>query len=284
MHDTEIDKITSERCKYNKYKFNNKAKQIVMHNKFTGMAYDGKTLYKMGNNEYYSYYKSHSTTNLIQHDYTCKLTLEEEYDLFIHDAEILIKETNGVINLYKSGDTNTTILNLFDKYTKHIPNADHIGQVEADWISESSTGALTFGIPYVGPVHKYDFKSNYPSIMKSSQTFAIKEGEFQLISDKEFRESDAYFKYGIFRCVVKRSGDYSIDKLFRFNHINKYTHIDLNNALTKIQTLLYAANYGTTLMLRQVARALWKGYHKLTAIDRLSITYYTRKKRRFLEY
>ena len=224
------NKITSERCKYNTNKFHNKASKIVMHNKFTGMAYDGKTLYKMGNNEYYSYYKSHSTCNLIQHDYTCKLTLEEEYNLFIHDAEILIKETNGVINLYKSGDNNTTILNLFDKYTKHIPNADHIGQVEADWISESSTGALTFGIPYVGPVHKYDFKSNYPSIMKSSQTFAIKEGEFQLITDKEFRESDAYFKYGIFRCVVIRSGNYSIDKLFRFNHKNKYTHIDLNNA------------------------------------------------------
>jgi hypothetical protein len=66
--------------------------------------------------------------------------------------------------------------------------------------------------------------------MKSSQTFAIKEGEFQLITDKEFRESDAYFKYGIFRCVVIKSGDYSIDKLFRFNHKNKYTHIDLNNA------------------------------------------------------
>jgi hypothetical protein len=216
-----------ENCKYNKILFNNNAKRAIMHNKFTTMAYDGKIHYKMTNDEYYKRYEEYV---IIQQDYNSKLTLKEDYDIFVHDANMLIKETNGIINLYKTGDTNSTILNLFDRYTKHIPNADHIGQVEADWITQSSTGALTFGIPYVGPAYKYDFKSNYPSIMKSSQTFPIKAGEFQLITDKEFRESDAYFKYGIFRCVVLRSGDYSIDKLFRFNNKNKYTHIDLNNA------------------------------------------------------
>ena len=221
------DTQAKENAKFNKKMIHTHATRAIMHNKFNGMAYDGKKLYKLSNAEYY---KKHADFIIIQSDYKLKLTLKEEYEQFVHDADILIKETDGIINLYKTGDTNTTILNLFDRYTKHIPNADHIGQVEADWISESSTGALTFGIPYVGPGYKYDFKSNYPSIMKSSQTFAIKAGEFQLINDKEFRESDAYFKYGIFRCVVIRSNDYSIDKLFRFNNKNKYTHIDLNNA------------------------------------------------------
>ena len=53
------------------------------------------------------------------------------------DSKELNTLTKGHIDLFKTGNDKTTAMNLFDKYTKYIPKADCIGQIEADWISES---------------------------------------------------------------------------------------------------------------------------------------------------
>lgn len=161
-----------------------------------------------------------------------KLTLKEDYDLFVKDAKELNTLTKGVIDLFKTGNNKTTALNLFDKYTKHIPKAEHIGQTEGTWITEASIGSIIFSRAYVGSGYYYDVKSMYPSILNSSQTYPIKAGEFKIINESELFTNATYFSYGIYRCHIFASNNNDINKLFRFNKKDKYTHIDLNNAVS----------------------------------------------------
>ena len=160
-----------------------------------------------------------------------KLSLQENYNIFMKDAKDLNNLTKGHIDLFKTGNDKTTAMNLFDKYTKYIPKADRIGQIESDWISESSTGAITFARVYEGPGFYYDIKSMYPSIMKSSILFPIKSGEFKTITEAELFMNSTFFSYGIYKCDILKSNDDNINKLFRFNRKCFYTHIDLSNAL-----------------------------------------------------
>jgi hypothetical protein len=85
---------------------------------------------------------------------------------------------------------------------------------------------------YEGPGFYYDVKSMYPSIMKSTQVFPIKAGEFKTITEAELFTNVNFFTYGIYKCNILQSKDDNINKLFRFNKKRFYTHIDLTNALS----------------------------------------------------
>ena len=156
-----------------------------------------------------------------------RLTLKEEYELFIHDADILNTETNGLINLYKTGNNADTALNLFDRFTKIIKNPSTIRQIEASFISKCK-GSIIFGQTYSGPAYKYDVKSMYPSIQTSSLKFPIAEAEILYLTYEEFIDMP-HFKYGIYRVKVYKS-DIHTNKVFRFNSENYYTHTDLERA------------------------------------------------------
>jgi len=161
-----------------------------------------------------------------------KKSLKENYDMFMKDAFELNTLTKGAVDLFKTGQDKITALNLFDKYSKCIPTPDKINQLEAEWISDSTTGSIIFARPYIGPGHYKDVKSMYPSIMKSSQVFPVKQGEFKIIDEVEFFKNINYFTYGIYRCNVLKSYDESINRMFRFNYKSKYTHIDLCTAVS----------------------------------------------------
>ena len=53
-------------------------------------------------------------------------------------------------------------LDIYNRYTKYIKNPPKSSQLEADWITECSHGALIFHDKYQGPVHKYDKKIYVP--------------------------------------------------------------------------------------------------------------------------
>lgn len=153
------------------------------------------------------------------------LSIEEEYDLTIKYADVLKKYSNGLINLYKTGSYHDTALILFDKLLKYI-EPEPICQDEATWINDASFSALIWCEKYQGEIYKYDVKSLYPYLMQSTTLkFPIKRGEFKKIDEiKEFPE------FGIYRCVINKSNDENINKLFKFNHCDKYTNIDITNA------------------------------------------------------
>ena len=71
-----------------------------------------------------------------------------------------------------------------------------------------------------------DVNSAYPNAMRNTGfSVPMKQGDFSRIT--EFPE---FISFGIYRCIIKKSGNRHTDKLFRFNKTNKYTHIDIANA------------------------------------------------------
>ena len=216
------DKLNKDHVSYTK-------RRVLIYDKLRFVGFDGEVeipISKQFRSKIYHWNTPYILIN--REDY--KLTMKENYDIFVKDAKQLNNLSSGAIDLFKTGSNKLTALNLFDKYSKYIPNAQHIGQLEAEWINEASSGAITFARPYEGPGYYFDIKSMYPSIMKSTQVFPIKEGEFKIIDKVELFKNIFYFTYGIYRCTIEQSNDANINKFFRFNKTKKYTHIDLANA------------------------------------------------------
>jgi hypothetical protein len=59
----------------------------------------------------------------------------------------------------------------------------------------------------------------------STLKFPVKRGEFKLIEN--FSE---FVEFGIYRCIIHKSEDNNLNKLFRFNSDNYYSSIDITNA------------------------------------------------------
>lgn len=160
-------------------------------------------------------------------------TLKEEYHDFIRDANELKKQTNGLINMYRTGSDKQTAINL----AYHFLNKDGIvaepidDPMEAKWIDDAVIGALVFAEKYEGTAHVFDINSSYPSIY-SSPLFMIpmKKGIFKKLSREEFGEF-TFFPHGIYRVKIRYPDeDPKWKKLFRLNEKNKYTHIDVGRA------------------------------------------------------
>ena len=158
-----------------------------------------------------------------------KIPIEEEYKYYIEAADLLYQESNGIIDLRKTGSIKDTALNLFDRFSKFILNPPKLEQDEALWISECNSGALMYAEKYEGEAYKYDVKSMYPYLLSSPLKFPIERGEFNTISTDYFNSME-YFQLGIYRVKIEKSEDENINKLFRFNKYNKYTHTSLEHA------------------------------------------------------
>ena len=229
--------LAKEMTPYNK-QVSYKERKPIIYDRATFNAYDGNKIYKMPLNDLYDHYDWKTDYIIINYVPVLKInkvqvkqTMEEAYDRFVEEADTLKEITNGKMNLYKTGNDKVTALNLFQSLTKHIEAPLTIGQNEADEIQKASMGAIIFNTKeYVGTYHKYDIKSDYPSIMKSGMLFPCKEGEFQQLSSDDFiQHRMTFFRYGIYRCHIPYNAKYK--KLFRFNDNNRYTHIDLTRAL-----------------------------------------------------
>ncbi len=152
------------------------------------------------------------------------ISVEEQYEQFIKDADELKVKTDGLINLYKTGTNVRTALKLFDHFNNTI-SAEPIKSVESEWLQKTTCAALIFADNYKGPTYKYDVCSHYPSLMSHRlMFFPIKEGTFNKITNDEFNNYER-LPYGIYRCVVEQNK--SVYKQFRYNKFDYYTHIDL---------------------------------------------------------
>ena len=156
--------------------------------------------------------------------------MEQEYNE-LKEGGIKLKEaSNGEVNIFKTGSFKNTALQLFEILTRHIPTPDEITYEEKEWIEKSTTGALIFSEEYEGQGFKYDVKSRYPSIMCSSYLVPIKQGKFENWTNEMFNQYEEWYPTGIYRCQIKKSGDYTTDRLFRFNQNNYYTSNALKHA------------------------------------------------------
>jgi len=173
------------------------------------------------------------TKNPITSDFTCVPATDpkkiiQEHDQFIKDADKLKELSDGLINMYRTGSHFRTSLQLFSHFNKTI-TAEPITQVESEWITNATNGALIFvSDKYKGPAYQYDVISHYPSLMSHKlMFFPIKCGTFHNITTDEFKALKT-INYGIYRCTVEYKK--SVFKHFRYNKLNYYTHIDLTVA------------------------------------------------------
>lgn len=216
-------------------------------------------------NECYAYGKPYNlTTRKLKDAIACKsdtfsafnntsnMTNEEYYKY----VKTHISQVNKhlFINVYSFGNIKNTALALFYQLNQFY-RPDPISYDEYEYIDSASTGSLMFCEKgYSGTGYKSDFVSYYPAILsevvRSNNTAShnekiekkkekapcikfeipIKKGAFKLITQQEF-DLLKFVPFGIIKCIVHPSGDPEIDKLFRFNHRNSYTHTDLNAAI-----------------------------------------------------
>lgn len=222
---------TVDNCKTLKSKISYNEKIPVLYDKFTFEIYDGistKQISKEERNDIlYNYKSKYILFDRDEKNTKENKSMKEEFDELIKTIDALKSASNGFINMRKTGNYKNTALDLFDRFTKYLMNPEPIEQDEAYWIQSANIGAIIWADKYTGEGYKYDIKSMYPSIMSSTGKFPIKKGEFKIL---ETLDNLPYFSFGIYRCEVSKSEDESINKLFRFNHQNYYTHTSLEHA------------------------------------------------------
>jgi hypothetical protein len=137
-------------------------------------------------------------------------------------ANDLKGESEGLLNLFRTGTFAKTALNLFDRYNKAV-QPEMITENEIEWLEGAKFKAMIFCDKYDGKGHEYDFNSFYPWILRG-QSFPvpIKEGTYHHITSLK-----KGIDVGICKCIIHKSEDELINKLFVFNRNNYYTHFDL---------------------------------------------------------
>jgi hypothetical protein len=158
-----------------------------------------------------------------------KKSMQDEYKNFIRDADELKKQTNGIVNMYRSGSDVKTALCLAYKYmTEKNLCSEEITRDEYEWLEDAAHGSIVFSEKYSGCAWKYDLNSAYPSIYSSKYfTFPIKQGEFKTLTKEEFNNLP-FYQIGIYKVRISypdRSEKWK--KIFRLNFKNTYTHIDI---------------------------------------------------------
>ncbi|GAM28790.1 hypothetical protein SAMD00019534_119660 [Acytostelium subglobosum LB1] len=150
------------------------------------------------------------------------MTLEETLDSFKADADALKEGTNGIIDMYTTGQNiNKAAIKLFISYNKTV-KPEPIDQKEGEWISKSTFGALMFSIQHTGGLYMYDVCKMYGAIMKSGGfMIPIKCGEFQQLTDEELSAMKS-IPFGIYRATI--NGKHGA---FKINKKDYYTHYDL---------------------------------------------------------
>lgn len=151
-----------------------------------------------------------------------KYTIQEFHKRYVDSANELQNLSYKKINLLTFTSVGQQSLYLFEQ----LHNATHpeeFSETQEKWIRESVKGGLTFAKKgYKGYGEEIDYKSAYPSIMKSNMCFPVKEGKFETIDEVSITPL-----YGIYRCTVEPS-----HILIKSDPDRKYyTHLDLRCAL-----------------------------------------------------
>ena len=152
--------------------------------------------------------------------------IEEAYENYITMADSLKEHLGGKFNFYKCGSVKKMALYEFFNSTKAV-QPEEIKATEAQWINDSSHGALMYWEAYKGEVHEYDVNSRYPHVMQRNQHyFPIREGEYKTIDEID----PSNVENGLYKCSITKHDDKPY-KLFRFNPKNSYTHLDIKVAI-----------------------------------------------------
>jgi hypothetical protein len=151
--------------------------------------------------------------------------IEDEYNTLLSNTNKLNELTKGKIDLSRSGYLPSNEALKFLHYsTLSFPEPELLNSSEHLWINKSFQGALIFcQSNQYEMLYEYDKNSAYPSALTDVKfSFPYKSGEFKTIEILP-----EILNYGIYRVIISPSDDNHINKLFRFNSENYYTHYDI---------------------------------------------------------
>lgn len=196
-------------------------------------CYDGKQIFYISYDEYHLQKKDFYGKNVYLENtpFEKSENIEDDYNYFIEQIEILKNETNGKIDLSMSGYKITNeALKCIHYSLLAFDEPEELDNHEQKWIYNCFKGGLIFceNDITLDDAYSYDLKSAYPSMMQNDHfKFPIKQGNFSKLS---FLPNSDKLKCGIYKCIISKSGEENIDKLFRFNKSNYYTHYDIKIA------------------------------------------------------
>ncbi len=128
------------------------------------------------------------------------LTMKEQYELFIKEANLLKELTNDKMNLFKTVSKTKTSIKLF--YDSNPPTPEKILTDEMKILESCKAGAIIFGVKGKTKAFKYDVVSQYPSVMRSDKIqFPINKPEYHTITQNEFKEM-SFYRYGIYHVKI----------------------------------------------------------------------------------
>ena len=154
-------------------------------------------------------------------------SFEKKYEEWTEIADQLLEETNGLINMYECGKDKHAAKKLFHLKSKSVRQPEPIEQDEAAWLMDASMGGLIWADKgaEIKNACKYDANSRYSSIMCRDK-YPTKRGKF--VHLKNLPENP---EYGIYHCVIhKADPKRNVNKYFKYNRKNKYTHRDIGMA------------------------------------------------------
>lgn len=197
----------------------------------TYSIYSNEKISTMEAQEYYNM-KNACYTNFTTIDYVFinkdpKKTIEQTYNDFIKNANIVKDITNNFIDIFKFVCIKHCVLWLIDYYNTLI-HPETIDQQEANWISQALMGGINHCNKSENTnAYQYDHNSFYPSLMIADKTFPIKKGQFVSLKLEDIRKK-GYYNYGIYHAKITSSVGNNI--FFKYNSYNKYTHFDMQMA------------------------------------------------------
>ena len=162
-------------------------------------------------------------------------SLSDIYNRFIKIADNLIQVSDGWINLYQCGsEFSTYAIYLFNKSLRVKFEAEHVDGQESKFLNNSG-GLMYCREEFKGEIYHADINKAYPWVMTSINSFSIPISKptyesFDQSKYMDVKSNKEFFPFGMYKCVIEKSGDCIKDSLFHFSKINKYTHYDLTRA------------------------------------------------------
>jgi hypothetical protein len=142
---------------------------------------------------------------------------------------LLSKYSFGKIDLSRSGyKYKNEALKCIHYSIIGLKEPEKIKEVEEPYLYGSFCGGLSFAVPTILENGKLiDINSFYLSELQSDKfTFPLTSGKFVYYSELP----TDYFKYGIYHCIIHKSNNPLINRLFYFNKRNYYTHYCMTTA------------------------------------------------------
>jgi len=163
-------------------------------------------------------------------DRNVKITIEESHKQYQEACKFLKEQTKNFIDLDKYPDVSRCAQYIFHCLSKGVVEPEKIASLESTFLINSFQGGLMYSNngEYKDAVC-IDQNSMYSYYMSSDKFMVpFKEGEYKYMTEEEFNNLKCV-PFGIYRCIVT-STYIDLNKFFRFNKNNYYTHYDLTLA------------------------------------------------------